>query len=413
MLSIDAYGALLCQDVAAVSTHSCSISHALGQVLAADIHARYPVPPFDNSAMDGFAVRAADTEGAGECVEMPVVGDIPAGRAVNQLVPPGCAVRIMTGAAVPPGVDTVVPVEDTDSSPGAVALPELVRLPSAVPQGQHIRRRGEDVEVGQLLATKGSVITPTLISSAISTGQAQVSVYRHVKVAIVSTGDELRDPGEELEVGTIPDSNSQLLAALVAAYGAEVVSVKRLADDRAALARHLERISDVDLLITSGGVSAGAFDVVKLFGKQAGFSFHKVAMQPGKPQGFGSMRVDNHQLKVVTLPGNPVSVFVSFHVLVKPVLDLMSGRSTQWTAIGERLLPARSGADWKAAGKRTQFLPAQARLGSDGLYVFPIHRLGSGSHLVASLHHSRTLAVVPAGVERVVAGDQVSILQTL
>ena len=411
MLGIDEYVSLICDDVTAIPSLKRPTNETLGDVLANDLYARYPVPPFDNSAMDGFALRSSDTNTDTDTVELPVVRDIAAGPTSNEPVTPGCAVRIMTGAAVPPGVDTVVPVEDTDSSPGVIQCPESVRVPSGLQAGRHIRHRGEDVAQGQLVANKGVTITPALISAALSVGHGQLEVRRRVKVAIISTGDELRGPEEELVFGTIPDSNSALLAALVSEAGAQVQVVGRCHDDPAAVADFLTQAAGADLLLSSGGVSAGAFDVMKSFGREHGLSFHKVAMQPGKPQGFGSLCAGENQMKVLMLPGNPVSVFVSFHLLVKPVLDILAGRAKQWTPLSERLIPAHAGMQWKAAGKRTQIMPAKVELRADGLYVYPVHPLGSGSHLVASLHHAQALAVVPAGVEMVAEGDAISVLK--
>lgn len=299
------------------ATETVTLDDAPGRVLAADLRARLAVPPFDNSAMDGFAVRRADvlTARAQSPVALEIVADLPAGSTDRPHVGPGQAARIMTGAPLPPGADAVVPVEQTVTGTftggGDTVRVEIVAAPS---EGAHVRHAADDVSPDDVVITAGTRLTARHTSAAASVGYATLDVVRRPRVHVLSTGAELRAPGEPLAHGQIPDSNSTLLAGLARAAGAEVHRVGAVADDPAALRAALDAAAHADLIVTSGGVSAGAHDVVKELLSAPGpdgapaVTFTKVAMQPGKPQGHGRV----HGTPIVTLPGNPVSVFVSF-----------------------------------------------------------------------------------------------------
>ena len=442
------------------------LAEAHGLVLAEDAAAALPVPPWTNSAMDGYAVRAADAAGAGPSpVVLPVGGDVPAGAAPAPLEP-GTAQRIMTGAMLPEGADAVVRVEDTDQEPGPRPLPERVEIRVAPRPGLNVRRAGEDVGVGDPVLGAGAVLSAAALSALASTGTGSVRAVPRARVAVVSTGAELVDPGAALPAGSIPDSNSVLLAGLVVEHGAALASVARSADTAASLAGVLTAAAaGADLIVTSGGVSAGAFDPLTMLaedraaldqdraaGAAIRLRFARVAMQPGKPQGHGTVRADDgREVPLIMLPGNPVSVLVSFRTIVAPALARLMGHdgvggtggaSGSGGGPGAGPLPragtrppvrARAAEAWKTAGERRQYIPVRfvpAPTGaaapgaataetvprpSDGAvgpayWVAPTHRLGSGSHLVASLPAAQALAVVAAGTPAVGVGDEVRLI---
>ena len=442
------------------------LAEAHGLVLAEDAAAALPVPPWTNSAMDGYAVRAADAAGADQSpVVLPVDGDVPAG-AVPAPLGPGTAQRIMTGAMLPEGADAVVRVEDTDQEPGPRPLPERVEIRAAPRPGLNVRRAGEDVGVGDPVLGAGAVLSAAALSALASTGTGSVRAVPRARVAVVSTGAELVDPGAAPPAGSIPDSNSVLLAGLVVEHGAALASVARSADTAASLAGVLTAAAaGADLIVTSGGVSAGAFDPLTMLaedraaldqdraaGAAIRLRFARVAMQPGKPQGHGTVRADDgREVPLIMLPGNPVSVLVSFRTIVAPALARLMGHdgvggtggaSGSGGGPGAGPLPrsgarppvrARAAEGWKTAGERRQYIPVRfvpAPTGaaapgaataetvprpSDGAvgpayWVAPTHRLGSGSHLVASLPAAQALAVVAAGTPAVGVGDEVRLI---
>ncbi len=293
------------------------LADALGLVLAAEVVAPLSLPAFDNSAMDGYAVLADDVAGARDDtpVLLPVAEDIPAGRTDTLTLKPGTAHRIMTGAPVPSGATAVVPVEATD---GAV---DTVAIRAASRPGQHIRRAGEDVTAGTTVLRAGQVVTPAALGLAAALGLGELTVIPRLRVLVMSTGTELVAAGTPLRPGQIYESNAVMLAAEVREAGAEVVAAPTIGDDvaafRAALATHT---GDADLIITTGGVSAGAYEVVK-DALTAEVEFVKVAMQPGMPQGAGRLG----STPIITLPGNPVSALVSFEVFLRPALRSAMG----------------------------------------------------------------------------------------
>jgi molybdopterin molybdotransferase len=297
------------------------LTEAQGLVLADDVVADLALPVFDNSAMDGYAVRAEDTEGATpeRPVVLPVAEDIPAGRIDQLTLHPGTAHRIMTGAPVPAGATGIVPVENTDG--GA----ESVSIRQGTEPGKHIRRAGEDVAPGTTVLRKGQVVTPAVLGLAAALGLAGLQVIPRQRVLVISTGTELVTPGTPLQPGQIYESNSIMLAGAVREAGADVIAVATAEDEVAQFTEILDRhAADADLIITSGGVSAGAYEVVKdAFGREGdqGVEFVKVAMQPGMPQGIGRVAGTT----IVTLPGNPVSALVSFEVFIRPALRIAMG----------------------------------------------------------------------------------------
>lgn len=379
------------------------LDRAHGAVLAEDLRADGPVPRWDNSAMDGYAVRGADVEHASPAgpVRLTVAGDLPAGTAAEPPVRPGTAVRIMTGAPVPPGADAVVPVEDTV---GGTETVTVVRAPRA---GAHIRRAGEDVRTGDVVLTAGTVLGARQLSAAASVGAATLPVHRRARVAVVSTGSELVAPGSPLARGQIPDSNSFLLAAALEEAGADVDRVGAVPDDAATLRDLLDRLDgQVDLVVTSGGVSVGAYDVVKEVLAATGVEFVRVAMQPGKPQGLGRL---GRGTPVLCLPGNPVSVHVSTELFVRPAVRRLHGARV----LDRPVVTGVVEDGWTSPAGREQYMPVLIEGGADGrLRVRRAVPGGSGSHLVAGLARAEGLAVVPAATDEVRPGDHLHVIRT-
>ncbi|MDU5854570.1 MAG: molybdopterin molybdotransferase MoeA [Varibaculum cambriense] len=452
MKAVDEYLNQVLTQVNSLPPTVMPVAEALGATLAEDVFARFPVPPFTNSAMDGFAVRSCDLpnvlentstpaatgaeksattvpaatpsqselpsapgdDGAKKTLPLtlPVEADIAAGDNGDYQLSPGHAIRIMTGARMPAGADTVIKVEDTTLPAGPLDLPKEVTIERCPRAGANVRKAGEDAAVGDLVLSAGTVLTPAALSSAVSIGYSELPVYRRPRVAVISTGLELRPAGATLKGAQIPDSNSVLLEALLRRQDVIVSGVYSSDDEPEVFAKTLEQAAQgADLIVTTGGVSAGAYDVVKQVGLSGGLAFTKVAMQPGKPQGFGSIAApDGADVYVATLPGNPVSVFVSFHVFVRPVLAALSGKE------GRAALQTRAATTtvaWKSPAGKRQFVPVhltEAERVGDTPTVTPTHRLGARSHFVASLHQANALAIVPEEVTEVEQWSLVDVL---
>ncbi|WP_203580346.1 molybdopterin molybdotransferase MoeA [Microbacterium hibisci] len=385
------------------------LADAHGRTLVEPVRAAVDIPVFDNSAMDGFAVRFADVTDAapGAPASLRVVADLPAGTAADPALDRGEAARIMTGSPVPSDADAIVPFEDTAGgladSLGSISV---LRAPRA--QGAHIRRAGEDARVGDEILPAGALLGALQVAAAAAAGAAEVVVARRPRVAVISTGSELVEPGSPLRRGQIPESNSVLLAALATDAGAEVVRRASVPDEPGELDALLAEVTDAgspraaDVVVFSGGVSAGAYEVVKTTLART-MVFSKVAMQPGKPQGFGRLH-DNGAL-LFGLPGNPVSAAVSFEVFVRPALLQLQGRRTLERPV--MALPAASA--WRTPPDRRQYLPVVIdRSDPRGWRVGPA--TSGGSHLAGGLGRAEAYAVVPAEVEAVAAGDVVDVM---
>jgi molybdopterin molybdotransferase len=363
--------------------------HALGRRLAAPLIAVDDLPRFDSSAMDGFAV-APETAGQ---LTYPVVGDVAAGDAAAFELRAGQAARVMTGARLPAGATAVVPVEQSDAHPTGPA-PETVTFAAAAEAGRHVRRRAEDVAAGSVIASTGTLLTAALIALARSSGCTAATVHVPTRVAVVATGAELTTPGEDPGAGGIHESNSDMIAALATAAGCEVTHVETCTDDPDLLRALLEVLtaaSDVDLVITTGGVSAGAYEVVRQVCEPRGsFLFVHLAMQPGGPQGIGRWGGK----PVICLPGTPVGAYVSFQMLVRPALDERHGappRRAGSAAYVGKSRHTRSG--------MVQFLSGV--LAEDDTVTLPDTR-----HLSA-LARANALVEVPEAVDQLVQGDPV------
>ena len=328
MRSVDEHRRIVGGLISARPPAATTLSEALGLVLARDVVAPLALPMFDNSAMDGYAVRAEDLAGAGpdQPVPLPVIEDIPAGRTDLLRLTPGTAHRIMTGAPMPAGANAVVPVEATDGG-----MPTVMIRATPIP-GRHVRRRGEDVTAGTPVLRAGQVITPGALGLVAALGLDRLTVLPRPRVLVISTGSELVAAGGALAPGQIYESNAVMLAAAVRDSGAALLDTATCGDDIAQFRALLDGwAGSADLVITSGGVSAGAYEVVKdAFGAATGgadVDFVKVAMQPGMPQGVGRIpgAAGAPDCAIVTLPGNPVSALVSFEVFIRPALRTAMG----------------------------------------------------------------------------------------
>lgn len=396
--TVEEHQAVVAELVAPAPAEWVVLAEALGRVLAEDVTAPIPLPPFDNAAMDGYAVRAADVAAAtGERpVLLPVVDDIPAGRTDIPVLAPGTAHRIMTGAPLPTGADAVVPVEQTDGGSDRVAFR------AAVAAGNAVRRAGEDVTEGAVVLTAGTVLGPAQIGAAAAVGLARVPVRRRPVVLVLSTGSELVEPGSPLKPGQIYESNGAMLTAAVTEAGGVARHLRFVPDDvdrfLAELDGHLAA-DGIDLVLTSGGVSAGAYEVVREALSERGVEFVKVAMQPGGPQGAG--RLSGPDVPVVALPGNPVSALVSFEVFVRPALRAALGHRHLHRPVVRATLVEQLESP---AGLR------QFRRGVIDTVRKTVREVGGpGSHLIAALARSECLIVLPEEVTTVDAGSTVEV----
>jgi molybdopterin molybdotransferase len=375
---------------------------AQGCVLAQDVISEVALPGFRNSAMDGYAVHAADLSAAGPAapVTLPVVHDIAAGSTAALSLAAGQSMRIMTGAPMPDGADAVVPVELTDGGLSRVSIT------ATAPVGQHVREAGEDVAAGDLVMSRGTRLEPRQIALLAAVGTGEVVVTPKPRVVVISTGDELIEPGVRPGFGQVVDSNGLMLAAAVRALGCTPFRVGCVRDDAQTFLSTIEsQLPAADAVITTGGVSMGAYDTVKEVLSAFGtMRFDKVAMQPGMPQGFGVL--GDKAIPVFTLPGNPVSAMVSFEVFVAPALRLMAGRPQDETS----MVMAVAVHDWTAPAGKVQF--ARVVLSHVSSETGSGHTVAiaglQGSHALGSLAGANALAVIPADVTHVRAGDQVS-----
>ena len=373
-----------------------AILEALGRVLGENITSNRDIPPLPNSAMDGYALRFEDTLGAS--TEKPavlnVIDDVPAGRVSTKTVGPGQAVRIMTGAPIPAGTDAIVRVEDTEKDG------DRVRVFVAVRKGLDIRPAGEDVKKGELVIPKGKVIRPAEVGMLAALNRSDVAIHRRPKVAILSTGDELVDIGGKLAPGMIMNSNSYSLAAQVAECRAVPLRLGIARDTREDLVSKFEEAKGADLIVTSGGVSVGDYDLVKdVMGELGAMRFWTVAMRPGRPLAFGVIG----GVPVFGLPGNPVSVMVSFEEFVRPAILKMSGFKNLFRPSVKAVL--KEGLQKKAGFRH--FLRAVVERKEGKYYAVTTGEQGSG--ILKSMVMANGLIVLPEDVTSLMAGDEVTV----
>ena len=382
------------QHVAVLEAEDVSLDDALGRALAVDAIAPNDVPPFAASAMDGYAIVASDT--AGGSASLTVIGEAKAGSGAGLTITPGTAVRISTGAPIPDGADAVVAQELTSVEGSKVHVEQAIRL------GRHVRRPGEDVRAGALVVRAGSLLGPAELGVLASLNIPRPSVVRRPRVSIVGTGDELTDPGRPLAPGAIRDSNAPALGGAVHRAGGELVARLRAIDDLEATVAVLgAALRDVDMLISTGGVSVGPHDHIRPALARLGFRevFAGVDLKPGRPTTFA---VGDDDTLVFALPGNPVSALMAFRLFVVPAIDAMLGRDREvhpTTAIAAEDLPGALG--------RTAVVRCRTALHDDGWHVFPTK--SQESHILTSMLGVEALALVPADRERIAAGEPVDI----
>lgn len=370
------------------------LSDALGLILAEDLTTPHDLPPFDNSSMDGFAVRAADLQTVPQT--LPVAGEVAAGALAIPVLLPGQTLRIMTGAPVPDGADTVVPVEDTEAqADGSVAFLEPATL------GQHIRRAGEETGRGSVVVPSGSRLRPAEIGMAATVGRAEVLAYPRPRVAVISTGDELVELGTGLKRGQIYNSNAYALAAQVEDAGGVVIQRLHARDTPDALREAFDACAGADVLITSGGVSVGDFDYVKaVFAERGTVDFWKVAVRPGKPLAFGQW----NSTLFFGLPGNPASSLVTFELFVRPALRKLGGHSQLCRPEVTAVLTE----DAEHMPGRQSYQRAIVSAQNGGCAVRTTGAQGSG--MLSPLVQANALLVLPADTALFPAGTEVTVL---
>jgi molybdopterin molybdotransferase len=428
----EARAAILAAVPAPLPEEDVAVDAALGRVLARPVVAAVTLPPWDNSAMDGYAIRAADVAAATDeaPARVEVTGEVPAGGVADRAVGHGSAIRIATGAPIPEGADAVIPVEQTTpvdatgrrgerGRDAGGPVPAAILAHAAVSNGAHIRRSGSDLRAGDEILAPDTAMTPAAVALAAGAGAATLSLRRRPRVAVLATGNEVRPAGEDLGPAGIPDANGPGLRALVEAAGAEPIALGIAPDELDDLVKRLRSALDqgVDAIVVAGGVSVGPYDVVKLAFEAIGeIGLWRVAVQPGKPFAFGTAtRPDGGRTLLFGLPGNPVSSFVTFELFVRPAIRALEGRRNVLRPVDRAVLLD----EVRTATRRRAFLRVTAERDSDGAPARDAGgrvrvRLsrgpaGQGSHVLSALAAADALAVVPEDVEVHQAGDPVEL----
>ncbi|HEX5465368.1 MAG TPA: gephyrin-like molybdotransferase Glp [Candidatus Limnocylindrales bacterium] len=414
LLSVEAALERMLTGLRPLPAEEVPLAEALGRVLAEPLTALTTLPPWDNTAMDGFAVRAADVADASPShpVELRVIGEVAAGHAPTATVEPGTAIRILTGAMLPLGADAVVPVEDTDAQPGLADLPERVAVRFAVAVGESVRRAGSDIRAGDPLCPAGTLVRPATLALLAAAGHATVRAHRPPRVVVLATGDELAAPGTPLGPGQIPESNGPMLAAQARRLGAEVRTGPPAPDRLDAVLGALRgALVWADVVVASGGVSVGAHDVVRTAMESvARLDLWRVAVQPGKPLAFARATGEDGggERLLFGLPGNPVSSFVTFELFVRPVLRALAGHARP---VDRPQVRARLGAAVTKATGRRAYLRVTLRRDPRGDGMLEARLAGGqGSNVLSALAAADGLAIVPEGLAGLPAGAEVDVL---
>ncbi len=401
--SVDEHLASVLAGIGSMSPIEMALLDSQGLLLAENVVTEVPLPGFDNSAMDGYAVRAVDTRAASpdNPVQLPVTGDVVAGTKSRSGMGPGLSVRIMTGAPIPAGADAVIPLERTDRGVAKVTISEPVL------SGECIRRAGEDLAAGAPALSAGAAIGPQQIALLAAVGRDRVLVRPRPRVIVLSTGSELIEVGQQPGFGEVPDANSYLIAAAARDAGADAYRLGIVPDDHSKLLDVLEsQLLRADVLITTGGVSMGAFDVVKQALTEMGtVDFVRVAMQPGRPQGFGFL---GDHVPIFCLPGNPVSALVSFEIFARPAIRKLLGKRQLQRATVQAMAIERVESPVGIRQYRRGVLHREA----NGAYSVSFVG-GPGSHLIASMASANCLVVIDEDVSEVVAGSRVTVIPLL
>lgn len=396
LIDLEEARAAVLAEAAPLGAEAVALDSTLGRRLAGTVHSPEPVPGFDNSAMDGFAIRSADTSGAGpdRPVLLDLTGESRAGHPAGAGVEPGGAIAISTGAVMPAGADSVVRVEDT------VREGDRVGIRVEVPPDRNVRRAGEDIAAGSEVIASGTRIGPAEQGVLASVGAARVSCHLRPRVAVVSSGDELIRPGEPMRQGAVRNSNSFSISALARESGAEVISSELAPDRPEATRAAIEAALSADLVVVCGGVSVGEHDHVKAALADLGVEqkFWRIALKPGKPTWFGT----RSSALVFGLPGNPVSAMVTFLLLVQPALVALAGGRPE-----RRRVTARLAEDRARTPGRTEAVRCRIEAGEDGWVAIPTGP--QGSHILTSMLEADGLALLPPGDGIAEAGETVSV----
>lgn len=405
LLNVDTALANILGSMTRLGHETVPLVQSLDRIIAEDILSPIHLPPFDNSAMDGYAIHAADSQHASQTnpASLTVVMDIPAGAAPTASLKPGQAARIMTGAPIPAGATAIIPIEDTNDNwqKGDASLPPRVDILEPVDEGAHIRRAGENILAGAMVMAAGTLIRPAELGMLAAVGQAEIKVIRKPKALILTTGDELADIHQPLAPGKIRDTNSYTLAGLVRQAGGMPVRLP-IASDSLDSIRRLYRTAlaqQPDMLISSAGVSVGAADLVKVVMDELGdIDFWRINMRPGKPLAYGAIQ----GIPFFGLPGNPVSAMVTFEIFVRPALAKLAGRSYQ-----PPIIKAKIAADMLSDGRRSYNRVTLSR--RDGQVIARSTGIQSSGALM-SMALADGLAVIPEGRRLVPAGAELSVL---